>query len=353
MCLPHRWGTIPAVRVAQLEKTVSLPPELVSSWASLQQHFGLNSDAGNMMANIVLNFHVSGEYVLKINSGLSPVVTSSEEEFSRICHEMEVLAVPVYHSIVKAIISFAGGDKVACLEHVRGIKNQLRPLLSSYYDRVHDARIARSVWLSHVQGFFAWGAGYQDATTGEWEKFDGLSGNQVLLFQAVDAFLGLEAYLTKKVLGMNVPELQREFCLAVGRHSFRHMLGEEGVEGQIKGEFTEIVKRLRVRTFIPSRSTDERNGYTNGRTGVPHGSSHPGQDLFDSVRPREAPHDGRQVTAQGGYGSEHAVLGPIHAGQTAADGLTASKFHENLLLSLFRFLLLVYDIESECSCEAI
>ncbi|KAK3356582.1 hypothetical protein B0T25DRAFT_537007 [Lasiosphaeria hispida] len=242
----YRWGTIPAVRVAQLEKTISLPPELVSTWASLQRHFGLDSDSGNMMSCLILNFSPSGEYALKINTGLSSVITSSEEEFARICNEMEALAVPIYHDIVRATISFARGDKSACLNHIQGITSQLRPLLSSYYDRVHDAKIARSAWLSHVQGFFAWGAGYEDESSGEWEKFDGLSGNQVLLFQALDAFLGLEVYLPKQVLLRNVPQLQREFCEAVGRHTFRHQLGNEGVEGRIKAEFTEIVKRLRL-----------------------------------------------------------------------------------------------------------
>jgi len=234
------------VRVAQLEKIVSLPPELVSPWASIQRHFGLVSDSGNMMSNLVLNFSPTGEYSFKINTGLPPVVNISEEEFARIPHEIEGLAVPIYHNIVKAIISFTGGDKVTCLEHVQGITSQLRPLLSSYYERVHDAKIARSVWLSRVQGFQAWGAGYQNKTTGEWVKFDGLSGNQVLLFQVLDAFLGLEAYLPQEVQEMNVPALQREFCAAVGKHAFRHILGEEGVEGQIKVEIGEIVKRLRV-----------------------------------------------------------------------------------------------------------
>ena len=245
------WGTIPAVRVAQLEKTVSLPPELVSTWDTLQAHFGLASDSGNMMSNLVLNFSLSEEYIFKINTGLPATVVDSEEEFARVAREMEGLAVPVYHHIVRAILAWARGDKVACLEHMRGVTAQLRPLLSSYYDRVHDARIARSVWLSHVQGFYAWAAGYQDATTGEWVTFDGLSGNQVLLFQVLDSFLGIEPYLTRQVLERNVPVLQREFCAAVARHTFRNKLGDEGVEGQIRAEFGEIVKRLRVRSSRP------------------------------------------------------------------------------------------------------
>ncbi|KAK4195140.1 hypothetical protein QBC40DRAFT_310917 [Triangularia verruculosa] len=242
----YRWASIPVVRLAQLEKSIALPEELVVPWNSMQSHFGLDSESGNNMSNLVLNFNTAGDYALKINTGLSSLVQSSEEEFARIFHEVEVLGVPIYSSIIEGIVAHARGDKESCLEHVRDIRDQLRPLLSSYYDRVHDARIARSVWLSRVQGFYAWGVGHQNSTNGEWEKFDGLSGNQVLLFQALDAFLGLEAYLPKVIQERNVPVLQRRFCEVVKRHGFRSELGNEGIDGKIKREFEDIVKRLRV-----------------------------------------------------------------------------------------------------------
>ncbi|KAK0658488.1 hypothetical protein QBC41DRAFT_351389 [Cercophora samala] len=242
----YRWASIPVVRIAQLEKFIALPNELIAPWNSMQSHFGLDSESGNNMSNLVLNFNSAGGYALKINTGLSSLIQSSEEEFARIFHEVEVLGVPIYSSIVESIVAYARGDKETCLEHVRDIKGQLRPLLSSYYDRVHDAKIARSVWLSRVQGFYAWGVGHQNATNGEWEKFDGLSGNQVLLFQALDAFLGLEAYLPKLIQERNVPLLQRRFCEVVKKHGFRGELMDEGLDGKIKKEFEDIVKRLRV-----------------------------------------------------------------------------------------------------------
>lgn len=242
----RRWGTIPAVRVAQLEMSLPLPPQLTGPWASLQAHFGLNSDSGNMMSNLILNFSPSGVYQMRINTGLPMSIQTSEEEFARVCREVEGLALPVYTAIVHAVVAYSRGNLHACLSHVRQITEHLRPLLSAYYDRVHDANIARSAWLSHVQGFFAWGMGYRDEKTGEWVKFDGLSGNQVMLFQAVDAFLGFDIYLSKEMLEGNVPQLQRNFCSAVKRASFRHRLESEGLEGRIKGELGEIVKRMRV-----------------------------------------------------------------------------------------------------------
>ncbi|KAK4444714.1 hypothetical protein QBC34DRAFT_474141 [Podospora aff. communis PSN243] len=243
----YRWGTIPSVRPAQLELSLPLPHPLTTPWTHLQSHFGLISDSGNIMSNIVLNFSPSGHYQFRINSGLSPSITSSEEEFSRVLRGVEGGAIPIYAAIIKAILAYNRGEMESCLVHTRQISEGLRPVLAEYYDRVHDKTIARSAWLSRVQGFYAWGMGFQDERTGEWVKYDGLSGNQVMLFQAVDAFLGLEVYLGEEARLGNVPRLQREFCEAVGRASFRAGLGEGGgVEGMVRGEMGEIVKRLRV-----------------------------------------------------------------------------------------------------------
>ncbi|KAK0631240.1 hypothetical protein B0T14DRAFT_420414 [Immersiella caudata] len=242
----YRWGTIPSVRPAQLELSLPLPPSLITPWNHLQSHFGLTSDAGNIMSNIVLNFSPSSRYQFRINSGLPSQILSSEEEFSRVLRGVEGGAMPIYLGIIRAILAYARGDMESCLVHTKSISEGLRPVLAEYYDRVHDKTIARSAWLSHVQGFYAWGMGYQDEETGEWIKWDGLSGNQVMLFQAVDAFLGMEVYLGEQARMGNVPRLQREFCEAVGRASFRGQLGSEGVEGGIRGEMGEIVKRLRV-----------------------------------------------------------------------------------------------------------
>ncbi|KAK3988821.1 hypothetical protein QBC44DRAFT_96995 [Cladorrhinum sp. PSN332] len=244
----YRWASVPVVALAQREDSLPLPAQLVLPWNKMQAHFNLASDSGNNTSNLVLNFSPSGEYIYKINTGLSQDVTSSEEEFAKIFYEVEALAVPVYHAMVRSIISFARDEKLACLGYVKEITAQLRPLLSAYYDRVHDSKIRRDVWLSHVQGFYAWGMTGEERDVESQEKirFDGLSGNQVLLFQALDAFLGLEPYLTREVQDRNVPGLQRGFCDSLGRHCFRGKLKDEGVDGEISREMGEVVKRLRV-----------------------------------------------------------------------------------------------------------
>jgi hypothetical protein len=202
---------------------------------------------------LVLNFDTEGKYTYKINTGMSEVVTSGEETFARIFHEVEILGVPIYHDMVLATISFARKDMAACAKYVSNITAQLRIALGSYFDHLHDQKIARSIWLSYVQGFYAWGVG----SSGD-DIFNGLSGNQVLLFQALDAFLGLEQYLSDLDQERNVPARQRAFCKALFRHSFRKALSgtpNDEHEAQIQRDFEEIVKRLRVCDFRAYAST--------------------------------------------------------------------------------------------------
>ncbi|KAK7747507.1 hypothetical protein SLS53_001762 [Cytospora paraplurivora] len=203
------------------------------------------------MSNLVLNFdsEVGGEHVFKINTGMPVSITSAEEHFARIFFDIERLALPIYHDIVQAITTFARNDKASCAWHVASISAHLRPALNTYYERVHDKAIPISIWLSRVQGFFAWGAGRTNSSTGEWERFDGLSGNQILLFQVLDAFLGMEPYLSAQDLERTVPLRQRAFCKAVEKYSFRGKLNSppnDDNEMQILRELDEIIKRLRV-----------------------------------------------------------------------------------------------------------
>ena len=175
-------------------------------------------------------------------------VTSSEETFFRIFYDLEVFGVPVYYDMARSIITFTRGDNAACAIHVANIASQMRLVLGTYMDNLHDKMIAHSVWLSKVQGFQAWGI-----------------GNQVLLFQALDAFLGIEQYLAPRDMERNLPKRQREVCYAFRKHSFRRSLGQADMHDknivEIVRSFEEILRRLRVSTShrnLNSDNTDAR-----------------------------------------------------------------------------------------------
>ncbi|KAL9581044.1 MAG: hypothetical protein Q9212_004133 [Teloschistes hypoglaucus] len=231
----YRWATIPVVKIAQREKVVDFPPELEAPWPYLQRNFGVTAESGNNTANVLHNFDESGERIYKINIGLSDLVQNSEETFFRMFYDFEVLAFPIYLEMVRAIMSFQQGDKAKTVRHLEAITFRLRHLLRIFYDNLTESRIAHSVWLSYVQGFQGWGVG--KFINGEFVKYDGLSGNHVLFFQALDAFLGLDRYLTDENMDRYIPARQREFCLGMKKYGFRDQLKgpeDKGIEKEIK-----------------------------------------------------------------------------------------------------------------------
>ncbi|KAI9150556.1 hypothetical protein HJFPF1_10329 [Paramyrothecium foliicola] len=227
----YRWGTIPVVKVAQMEKVVDLPAELNEPWVYLQRHYGCNSQSGNNTSNFLHNFNTEGDLMFRINVNLSETIQRAEEAFSRIFSEIEFLAVPVYYNMILANIAFHQNDRSACAHYLNNVSNHLRPLMKVYYDRMHDGVIAHAAWLSHVQGFYGWGAGFST--------------------EDVDAFLGLPPYLTPETQAMGVPARQRKLAEAFGKHSFRHKISSQGgqeVDKEIISGFDAILKHLRIGT---------------------------------------------------------------------------------------------------------
>ncbi|KAF2851999.1 hypothetical protein T440DRAFT_393374 [Plenodomus tracheiphilus IPT5] len=245
----YRWGTIPVVLVAQREKSIDLPLELVEPWELMQKHFGCPSASGNLTSNILLNFDIDGKHIYKINTGLNNDVIAAEETFARVFHEVESLSLRIYHDLILSIIAFARNDMPAVARHVEGVNEQVQYVFGVYFDKLHNDSIPHSMWLSRIQGFYAWALIERNETTHQWEQFDGLSGNQALIFQALDAWLGLGQYLSPRDMETSVPRRQREFCYALRKHSFRGVLNRESddeYENRILKSFEKIVKKLRM-----------------------------------------------------------------------------------------------------------
>ncbi|KAI1119755.1 hypothetical protein F5Y10DRAFT_283806 [Nemania abortiva] len=241
----YRWATIPVVKQAQNEMVLDFPHELDAPWPYLQRHFGLTSESGNNTANVLLNFNESGERIYKINIKTTDLIKQAEDVFFRMFLDVEVSGFPIYHEMVLTIVAFEEGRKEACLEHLESITGQLRELLLIFYSNMKESRISRTVWLSYVQGFQGWGVGRM--VNGEFDKFDGLSGNHVLFFQAVDAFLGLDRYLPDVNMDRYIPVNQRNLCLALKKHSIRGRLSDSDDHAP-RQEFVKIVFRAAHRT---------------------------------------------------------------------------------------------------------
>ncbi|KAF3481967.1 uncharacterized protein GIQ15_04726 [Arthroderma uncinatum] len=188
----YRWALNPIVKVAQLETIVEFPPELVIPWSYFQRKFGVTSECGNGTANVLHNFSQKGEIIYKINVGVPDLITSSEEAFFRIFRQIETLAL--------------------------------------------------SIMICYIQGFHGWGIGKM--VNGKFVKYNGLSGSHMLFFFAVDAFLGLELYLSDEERMRNIPATQRKLASLFKKYSFRHRLREDE---DMKDEVMRMVNQMQLR----------------------------------------------------------------------------------------------------------
>lgn len=143
--------------------------------------------------------------------------------------------------MVNAILSLERRNIGGCLYYLEKINTNLRDVFQVFYDNLTESKVSQSVWLSYVQGFQGWGVGKM--INGEFIKYDGLSGNHVLIFQALDAFLGIDRYLTDEDMVRYIPANQRNFCLALKKNCLRSKLQDDQALEDI---FTEIVKKLKV-----------------------------------------------------------------------------------------------------------
>ncbi|KAI9708955.1 MAG: hypothetical protein M1820_003649 [Bogoriella megaspora] len=237
----YRWATIPVVKVAQQEKFIDFPLALAMPWPFLQRNFGVTAESGNHTSNLTLNYDEWGNRVYWINVSRSDEVISTEGNFNRMVYSVEERAVPAYRDMIGAVLSFTENDRALCLACLRGTSWKLREILKSYFDNMTDARVSRAKWMSYVQGFQAWAAG--EMVNGEYVEYDGLSGNHVLFFQALDAFLGFDRYLSDVDFVRYIPARQRNLCTTFRKHSFRHQLKPERDAVMLK-EFETIVFRM-------------------------------------------------------------------------------------------------------------
>lgn len=193
---------------------------------------------------------------------MAPQVLSGEEAFSRIFYDLERLSLPVYHDMVHAIIALSRDDTALCARYVASITFQMQFVIGTYTNSLHDKIIARSIWLSKIQGFFAWGAGNYNSETDEWEKYDGLSGNQLLFFQALDAFLGIEQYLSPRDQEMSVPRRQRDLCHKLRKHSLRERLTKMEEDANVAETLRNLDTILRQLRVSSSFTVPSLPGYT-------------------------------------------------------------------------------------------
>ncbi|KAI5920758.1 hypothetical protein F4810DRAFT_681133 [Camillea tinctor] len=238
----YRWALMPVVKIAQLEKEIRFPPELAVPWPYMQRYFGVVADSGNHTSNVLSNFTEGGERMFKFNSTLSPSIQSTEEAFFKLLYNVEAMGFDIYYDMVIAIVSYQNGKRDSCLRRMRSISDSLKRVIQLFHQQMKESRISRRVWLSYVQGFHGWGLGRW--IKNEFVQFNGVSGNHILLFQALDAFLGMEPYLSNEDMVRYIPSGQRSFCRSLKEQCLRGHLDEDK-DLELKEEFNAIVRQMK------------------------------------------------------------------------------------------------------------
>lgn len=171
-----------------------------------------------------------------------------------------------------------------------------------FYDNLIESKVSHSVWLSYVQGFQGWGIGRM--SNGEFIKYDGLSGNHVLLFQALDAFLGMDRYLTDEDMVRYIPANQRNFCAALKKNCLRSKLQDNKV---LQNAFTEIIKKLKVvlaqSNFVSALLTNK---------GLPSCAPNESDVVFKTASPRTSSNDCGEIHSSRKPGRGVTAVGQVH-----------------------------------------
>jgi hypothetical protein len=144
------------------------------------------------------------------------------------------------------------GQKQACIEHLQGVSVHLKSVFQIYYEYIVESKDPRHVFTAYIQGFHGWAAG--ELINDEYVEYDGSSGAHLVLFNALDYFLGLEPFFHEQDFIKYFSYSQRRFMASIKAHAFRPAAEQADNTGLVQ-QFEKIAKQLRVsfhETFIIS-----------------------------------------------------------------------------------------------------
>lgn len=152
----------------------------------------------------------------------------------------------MYCNIIRAMISYEQGNKIASLAYTEAVFEHVRQLILHLFDNMNEPNVSRAIWVRHVSGIHSWGL-TSDTEHGPVE-FGGLSGSQTLIFLAVDAFLGIDQYHSEEEIRMHISKNMRNVFAAMKRHCFRPQLAKGGSAEDLAiiEVMDRIVKQMRV-----------------------------------------------------------------------------------------------------------
>jgi hypothetical protein len=224
----HRWGVSPVVREAQIETSLSFPPQLDEPWLHLQRIFGFTSPGGGLSSCLYFNtrgvetdfkpfyssVHGLPELHQKTANWDARLFLETEHRVSRSdmpsCFELTFgQSLPMYRLIaetISACSSFTDECPLNALASLKEANVLFQNTSRFFFENMKDTNISHALWLAYLQGYTGWALPDADGV-----MISGVSGGHSLTIRTLDAFLGIKPAPPPEEEALHLPAAQRDW----------------------------------------------------------------------------------------------------------------------------------------------
>ncbi|KAJ7691763.1 hypothetical protein B0H17DRAFT_934786 [Mycena rosella] len=232
--LAYRWGVSPVVREAQMETSVSFPPELDEPWLLLQRFLGFTSPGGGLSTCLYFNTRgVDTNFKPFYSSvhGLPHLHQKTADWDARLFLE----SLPMYRllaSTVSACTSFTREHPLTALTSLKEANTIFQSTSRFFFENMKDANISHTLWLAYLQGYTGWALPGPDGNI-----ISGVSGGQSLTIRTLDAFLGIRPFPQPAEEALYLPLAQRDWLQSLREACFNIVATSAGAPDNISTDF--------------------------------------------------------------------------------------------------------------------
>ena len=186
-----RWGTVPVTKTAQAFTSVDLPWQISSPMTLLNNHFGL-SNSGSCWSIMLCNTfapkdsdpQVHQPYKIRYSFGRAnqPDILEAETILCTIFTRLELLAVPMYQSMLSCIFHLKAGDMLAAGRDVWDVIDQSQLVFDCFSNTIAPEVLDLRYFMPYAQGPHGW----------DIDGDDGSSGVHALCIIALDVFFDIK-----------------------------------------------------------------------------------------------------------------------------------------------------------------
>ncbi|KAJ7878018.1 hypothetical protein B0H13DRAFT_2545925 [Mycena leptocephala] len=257
--LAYRWGVSPVVREAQIETSLSFPPELDEPWAHLQRYFGFTSPGGGLSTCLYFNTRgVNSDFKPFYSPvhGLTELHQRTADWDARLFLETEHRSLPMYRlmaSTISACASYTSDYPVDALASLKEANVIFQNTSRFFFENMKDANISHALWLAYLQGYTGWALPGDDGVV-----ISGVSGGHSLTIRTLDAFLGIKPAPPPEEEALHLPVAQRDWLDSLREYDLRAKVQsalEECVDApdstlefwqEMRDELQKMVQKLRL-----------------------------------------------------------------------------------------------------------